>query len=132
MNLVPTGDYESEEEDEEGDILQPEEIDTNLDVDNLFKALEDASQGVEITDERISQFISTMDQDYSTSLDNDVACSVDGNPRTSTAQRITESLRSQSQEVKQLVFGSIYRKPRPLLSPSARRSFMFLFFRDNW
>ena len=50
----------SEEEDEEGDAYPVDEIESTSDVDNLFKALEDASHGVEITDERYSLFISTI------------------------------------------------------------------------
>lgn len=135
VNLVPTGEYESEEEDEDGDAYPVEEIDTNSEVDNLFKALEEASHGVEITDERFSLFISTMDQDYSSSMD-DTACdaSVDGNPRTSTVQRLSESAPYSRlpQENKKLIFGSIYRKPRPLLSPSARSGVEFFMIQTGF
>lgn len=115
MNLVPSCEYESDDEDEEGEILT-EEVSTESEVENLFKAFEEASIG-ELADERVSQFIASVDDSFRSSTG---GASVRNNPRTSIMMESQHAL-PLPQPRPNLIFGSTYRRPQPLLTSSSKR-----------
>jgi hypothetical protein len=137
MNLVPTGDYGSEEEEDEedGDVATVEDVVTENDVDNLFKAFEDASLrggsgGDGVIDDRVSQFISSFDQDSLLLRDSTDGVSVRNNPRTSLQSAAEPSLLS-PQSKRELLF-STYRKPQPLLTSSSRSGLDFFMLQTGF
>ena len=112
--MVPTGDYETESEDEDSEN-QTEDVTVITDNDNLCKVFDEASN--ETDDERLSQLIqeNPLSRDYSSDT------SLMNNPRTSEAQRITDSTTLKYvQEKKSLLFDSFH-PPYPLLSTESRR-----------
>jgi hypothetical protein len=137
MNLVPTGDYESEEEEDEedGDATVVEDVFTESDVDNLFKAFEDASlRGGSAGDgngngnasnESVSQFMSSFDIRDSTG-----GVSVRNNPRTSVHSVLEPSLVSPLSK-RELVF-SAFRQPQPLLTSSSRSGLDFFMMQTGF
>jgi hypothetical protein len=117
MNLVPTCDYESEDDDDDCETTAVEEITTENEVENLFKAFEEASIGGEVTDERISNFIASFDQ---SARDSTGGFSVRNNPRSS-EQRFTESQPTIQSPQHQNIFEASFRIPQPLLTSSSRK-----------
>jgi hypothetical protein len=117
MNLVPTCDYESEDEDEDCETLAIEEISTENEIESLFKAFEEASIGGEVTDERLSHFIASFDQSV---RDSTGEFSVGNNPRSS-GVRMTESQPTIPSPSHTNIFESSFRTPPPLLTSSSRR-----------
>lgn len=123
--MVPTGDYESEDEDEDGDILI-EDLTVVTDVDNLCKVFDDVTNENDVMNERLSQLI----QDYPLNREYSCDISVVNNPRNSEIQRVTESSTLRYlQEKKTLLFDSFH-TPYPLLSSESRRflSIYLLYF----
>lgn len=120
MNLIPTCEYESDDDEDDGEIIQIEEITTENEVENLFKAFEDASTHMnDILDERVSQFIASVDDSFRSSTG---GASVRNNPRTSLI--LTESqhdLIVLNKPKPNLLFGSSFRKPQPLLTSNSKR-----------
>lgn len=137
MNLVPTGDYGSDEDEdeEEGETATVEDVFTESDVDNLFKAFEDASihggsGGDGVIDERVSQFITSLDQDSVILRDSTDGVSVRNNPRTSLQSAMEPSLIS-PQSKRELLF-STFRKPQPLLTSSSRNGLDFFMLQTGF